>query len=56
MLRKEEGLSEDLTGLSSRRRSDGCDRVAWSDDDDDLSSSESEFLRKRNSNKGEQWM
>jgi hypothetical protein len=56
MLRKDEGLFEDLTGHSSRRRSDGCGQAARSGGSDDLSSGESEFLCKRNLKKCGEWM
>jgi hypothetical protein len=56
MLGEEEGLSEDLTGRSSGQRSDGCGRTVRSGGGDDLSSDESEFLHKRNSRKGREWM
>jgi hypothetical protein len=42
MLDKEEGLSGDLTGCSSGRRSDGCSGAARSGGGDDLSSGERE--------------
>jgi hypothetical protein len=56
MLDKEEGLSGDLTGCSSGRRSDGCSGAARSGGGGDLSSGEREFLRKRNPKKGEKWI
>jgi hypothetical protein len=52
MLGEEDGLSEDLTGRSSGWRSDECGRATRSGDGGDLSSSESEFLCKRNSKEG----
>jgi hypothetical protein len=55
MLGKEEGLSKDLIGRSSGRQSDGCGRV-MSGGCGALSSSESEFLHKRNPNKNGEWM
>jgi hypothetical protein len=51
-LREEEGLSGDLTGRSSRRQGNGCSRAARSGSNNDLSSSESKFLRKRNPKEG----
>jgi hypothetical protein len=56
MLGEEEGLSENLTNYSSGRRSDECGRVARSGGGSNLSSGESEFLRKRNSKEGGEWM
>jgi hypothetical protein len=56
MLEEEEGLSEDLTGHSSGRWSDGCGRAVRSGSDNDLSSDESEFLHKRNSKEDREWM
>jgi hypothetical protein len=47
MLGEEEGLSGDLIGCSSGWR-DKCSRMVRSDGDGDLSSTESEFLGKRN--------
>jgi hypothetical protein len=56
MLGEEEGLSENLTNYSSGRRSDECARVVRSGGGSNLSSGESEFLRKRNSKEGGEWM
>jgi hypothetical protein len=56
MLGEEEGLFGDLTGRSSGRRSDGCDRAMMSGSGDDLSSGESELLHKRNQKEGGEWM
>jgi hypothetical protein len=53
---EEEWLSENLTNYSSGRRSDECGRVARSGGGSNLSSGESEFLRKRNSKEGGEWM
>jgi hypothetical protein len=52
MLGEEEGLSRDLTGRSSGRRSDGCGWEARSGGGSNLSSGESEFLHKRNPKEG----
>jgi hypothetical protein len=49
MLEEKEGLSEDLTSRSLERQSDRCGQVMRSGSDSDLSSGQSEFLRKRNS-------
>jgi hypothetical protein len=56
MLGEEEGPSGDLTGRSSGRQSDGCDRTMRSGGDGDLSLDKSEFLRKRNTKEGGEWM
>jgi hypothetical protein len=56
MLGEEEVFSEDLTGHSSRLRSDSCGWAARSGSGSDLSSDESEFLRKRNPKEGGKWM
>jgi hypothetical protein len=48
MLGEEEGLFGDLTDCSLGQRSDGCNRAARSDCSGDLSSGESEFLHKIN--------
>jgi hypothetical protein len=42
------GALRDLTGRSSEWRSDRCGRATRSSGNNDLSSDESEFLRKRN--------
>jgi hypothetical protein len=42
------GALRDLTGRSSEWRSDRCGRATRSSGNNDLSSGESEFLRKRN--------
>jgi hypothetical protein len=52
MLEGEEELFVDFIGRSSGRRSDGCSRAVRSGSDVDLSSSKSEFLRKRNRKEG----
>jgi hypothetical protein len=52
MLGEEEGLSGDLVGHSSGRWSDGCGLAVRSGSSDDLISSKSEFLRKRNPKEG----
>jgi hypothetical protein len=56
MIGEEEGFSEDLTGRSSGRQSNGCGRTVRSGSDNDLSSSENEFLYKRNSKEGGELM
>jgi hypothetical protein len=48
MLEEEEGLYGDLTDRSPGRQSSRCGRTTRSGDSGNLSSSESEFLRKRN--------
>jgi hypothetical protein len=52
MLGEEEGLSSDLTGHSSGRRSYRC----GCGDGGDMSSGESEFLHKRNLKEGKEWI
>jgi hypothetical protein len=56
MLGEENGFSGDLTGRSSRQQSDGCARAVRSGSGGNLSSDESEFLRKRNLKEGREWM
>jgi hypothetical protein len=56
MLGEEDGHSGDLTSRCTGWQSNGCGRTARSGGSDDLSSSESEFLRKRNSRKGGEQM
>jgi hypothetical protein len=55
MIGEKEGLSRDLTGRSSGRQSDGCDR-AVSGSSNSLSSNESKFLCKRNPKECGEWM
>jgi hypothetical protein len=52
MLGEEEGLSRDLNGRSSGRWSNECSRAVRRGGSDDLSSDESEFLRKETERKG----
>jgi hypothetical protein len=52
MLKKEEGLSEDHTGRSSGKRSDGCSQTMRSGSGKDWSSGENELLHKRYSKEG----
>jgi hypothetical protein len=56
MLGEEEGLSGDLTGCSPGRQSNGCCQATRSGSSSDLSSTESDFMRKRNPKEGGEWM
>jgi hypothetical protein len=56
MLGEKKGLSGDLTGRTSGRHNDRCDRMARSGGGGDLSSGESEFLHRRTLKEGEEWI
>jgi hypothetical protein len=56
MLGEEDGLFGDLTGRSSGWRSNRCGRAARSGSGSDLSSGESEFIRKINVKEDGEWM
>jgi hypothetical protein len=56
MLGEEEGFFGDLIGRTSRRHSDGCGRTTRSGGGGNMSSGESEFLRKRNLKEGRELM